>query len=178
MRQLIERRIRLCTVPGIIVNETVLSYQYFSTVHESILKTWLGHGIFKIVFIFVDQESHQKWNPFLLEIGNQSGVGGRQKWNQNWFFCIRRVKATKMSKSWSNYSFLFLFLSRIRKGLSSGVQNSEYWQCNYQVCHTVQGIEVQQLTVASWVPSRPCKTGGFCLFWGISPKISLEFTPF
>ena len=45
---------------SIIVNETVLLYQYLSTVHESIRKTWLGHGIFKIVFIFVNQESQQK----------------------------------------------------------------------------------------------------------------------
>jgi hypothetical protein len=43
------------------VNETVLLYQYFTTLHESIQKTWLvGHGIFKILFIFVDQESQQK----------------------------------------------------------------------------------------------------------------------
>jgi hypothetical protein len=33
------------------------------------------------------------------------------------FVEIRRVKATKMCKSRSNYPFLFLFLSRIRKGL-------------------------------------------------------------
>jgi hypothetical protein len=33
------------------------------------------------------------------------------------FVCIRRVKATTMCILRSNYPFLFLFLSRIRKGL-------------------------------------------------------------
>ena len=27
-------------------------------------------------------------------------------------------------------------------------------------------------------PTRLCKTGGFCLFLDISPRISLKFTPF
>jgi hypothetical protein len=120
-RQLFERKaIRLCTVSSstkrFCRTSTLVLYD------ESIRKTWVGHGIFKIVFIFVDQESQQKWNPFLLEIGYQSGA------NKNEirivfvfvFVCIRRMKATKMGKSRSNYSFLFLFLflSRIRKGLS------------------------------------------------------------
>jgi hypothetical protein len=98
---------------SIIVNKTVLSYQYFSTVHKSIWKTWRGYGIFKIVFIFVDQERQQ--NPFLLVIGCQSGANKNEI--RIVFVCIRRMKATKMSKSRSHYSFLFLFLSRIRKGL-------------------------------------------------------------
>ncbi len=101
---------------SIIVNETVLSYQYFSTVHETIQKTWVGHGIFKIVFIFVDQESEQKWNPFLLKIGYQSGANKNEIRIVFVFVCIRMVKATKMCKLWSNYPFLFLFLSHIRKG--------------------------------------------------------------
>ncbi len=93
---------------SIIINEAVLSYQYFGTVRWiNIWKTWLGHEIFKIVFIFFDQESQQKWNPFLLEIEEIRIV----------FVCVRRVKATKIGKSRSNYSFLLLFLSLIRKGL-------------------------------------------------------------
>ena len=72
-RQLFERRIRLCTVwlstKRCCRTSTLLLYD------ESILKTWVGHGIFNIVVIFVDQERQQKWNPFLLEIGYQSGAG-------------------------------------------------------------------------------------------------------
>jgi hypothetical protein len=44
---------------SIIVNEMVLSCQYFSTVHESIQKTWLGHGIFKIVFILLTRKANK-----------------------------------------------------------------------------------------------------------------------
>jgi hypothetical protein len=72
VRQLFERRICLCTVSSLTRRccrtSTLVLY------NDSIWKTWLGHGIFKTVFIFVDQESQQKWNPFMLEIGYQSGA--------------------------------------------------------------------------------------------------------
>jgi hypothetical protein len=91
-------------------------------IHDSIVQIWLRDEIFKIVFIFVGQESQQKWNPFLLEIGYQLGANKNEI--RFVFVCIRRVKASKICKSRSNYPFLFWFLSRIGKGLSEAFQKN------------------------------------------------------
>ena len=49
------------------------------------------------------------------------------------FVCIRRVKATKRSKSRSNYPFLFLYLSRIRKGLTVRQNKNKTGRTNVSV---------------------------------------------
>jgi hypothetical protein len=60
-----------------------------------------------------------------LEKGYQLGANKNEIRIVFVFVCIRRVKATKMGKSRSNYSFMFLFLSRIRKGLTASAASSD-----------------------------------------------------
>jgi hypothetical protein len=84
-----------------------------------------------------------------ISVGDRLSVRGQQKWNQIVFLfvfvCIRRVKATKMIKSRSNYSFLF-FLSHIRKGRRDAEQCTwiifeiSYYSCNSTSASYVLGV--------------------------------------
>ena len=71
--------------------------------------------------------------------------------------CIRTVKATKRGKTRSNYQFLFLFLPRIREGLS--VRD----QCNGQIkAHSTQPCIS---TVSSTVPQYLLTKNHLYWYW-------------
>jgi hypothetical protein len=57
-RQLFERRMHFWTVTSL--TKRCCHTSTVVLIHDSIVQIWLGDGIFKIVFIFVGQESQQK----------------------------------------------------------------------------------------------------------------------